>query len=499
MNEIIQKKCNIKQSIISDLLNLEHRIFFLLPWVITVTLFLIIILKIISYGYIPVDDAMRHVGKAISGKPWSEILVLRQDAPMDHNPGWHFILRSLYLQTGWDADELMVFSIVLFCMLYLIAPLFWMRRPEAWLMSLLIFSLINMTSFVRMTHGRPYILGISITISVISMWYFQKPALKPRIVLTVILFVLSTWIHGSWYLYVMIPFVFLISGEFKKAAQISLAWIVGSFIGACFTGEPIKFLSDEVRIAFMCFGNHELTRMLVTEFQPSTGDITIWFAVLIILIIRKTLLGDWPKMWSNPFFLLAVVTWILGLKICRFWIDWGLPSLVVWTAFQIQEILEVKIPEAVFKRFVFNCALSAALFLGLTSDLGNRWTYNLTIEYITPDAEGIQGWLPEDGGIIYSASMQTFYRTFFKNPNANWKYILGFECTFMPPDDLKIYRKIQWNLGDSKSYEPWVKKMRPQDRLVIYGDASSKPNIKELEWHYAVSGTWIGRLPRTNP
>jgi hypothetical protein len=204
-------------------------------------------------------------------------------------------------------------------------------------------------------------------------------------------------------------------------------------------------------------------------------------------------------MWSNPFFLLAVVTWILGLKICRFWIDWGLPSLVVWTAFQIQEILEVRIPEAVFKRFVFNCALSAALFLGLTSDLGNRWTYNLTIEYITPDAEGIQGWLPEDGGIIYSASMQTFYRTFFKNPNANWKYILGFECTFMPPDDLKIYRKIQWNLGDSKSYEPWVKKMRPQDRLVIYGDASSKPNIKELEWHYAVSGTWIGRLPRTNP
>jgi len=45
-----------------------------------------------------------------------------------------------------------------------------------------------------------------------------------------------------------------------------------------------------------------------------------------------------------------------------------------------------------------------------------------------------------------------------------------------------------------EAFEPWVKKMRPEDRLIVR--AGSKPGIKELEWNMAVSGTWIGRLPR---
>ena len=33
--------------------------------------------KIISYGYLPVDDALRHAAKVVSGKDWHEIVVLR--------------------------------------------------------------------------------------------------------------------------------------------------------------------------------------------------------------------------------------------------------------------------------------------------------------------------------------------------------------------------------------------------------------------------------------
>jgi len=33
--------------------------------------------------------------------------------------------------------------------------------------------------------------------------------------------------------------------------------------------------------------------------------------------------------------------------------------------------------------------------------------------------------------------------------------------------------QIMWNFGDAKAYEPWLKKMRPQDRLVIRGGRSS--------------------------
>jgi len=61
-----------------------------------------------------------------------------------------------------------------------------------------------------------------------------------------------------------------------------------------------------------------------------------------------------------------------------------------------------------------------------------------------------------------------------------------------------VYHKILWNFGDAKAYEPWVKKMRRPDRLVMRGGRSSPPNIPQLEWEYGVSGIWIGRVPRTN-
>ena len=71
----------------------------------------------------------------------------------------------------------------------------------------------------------------------------------------------------------------------------------------------------------------------------------------------------------------------------------------------------------------------------------------------------------------------------------------------MRPDDLETLRKIQWNHGAAfAAYEPWVKKMRPADRMLLRGSGGSPPGIPELEWHYAVTGLWIGRLPaNANP
>jgi hypothetical protein len=106
--------------------------------------------------------------------------------------------------------------------------------------------------------------------------------------------------------------------------------------------------------------------------------------------------------------------------------------------------------------------------------------------------------MPENGGILYSADMTIFYQTFFKNPNAGWKYILGFDPTFMPAEDFDVYHKVEWNFGDAKTYAPWVAKMKPADRLVIRGSGGSPPHIPQLEWNYGVSGIWIGRLPHAS-
>ena len=115
-------------------------------------------------------------------------------------------------------------------------------------------------------------------------------------------------------------------------------------------------------------------------------------------------------------------------------------------------------------------------FLAITNDRGSRWTSNLTQQYLTQDNPDLNGWLPEKGGILYSADMTVFYQTFFKNPNADWRYILGYEPGFMSDEDFSVYHNIMWNFGDAKAYEPWVKKMRPQDRLVIRGSRGSLPN-----------------------
>ena len=94
--------------------------------------------------------------------------------------------------------------------------------------------------------------------------------------------------------------------------------------------------------------------------------------------------------------------------------------------------------------------------------------------------------------------MTIFYQTFFKNPEGDWRYMVGYEPALMPPDDFATYHSIHWNYGDAKAYAPWVNKMKPADRLVIRGNGNERPNIPQLEWNYGVSGIWIGRTPRTN-
>jgi len=90
--------------------------------------------------------------------------------------------------------------------------------------------------------------------------------------------------------------------------------------------------------------------------------------------------------------------------------------------------------------------------------------------------------------------MEIFYNTFFKNPQGDWRYINGMEPALMPPDDLKIYRRIQWNEGAFESFQPWIDKMRTADRLAI--PCLRQPPLPRLEWHEATAGIWIGRMPR---
>src|SRR5262249_16801026 len=143
---------------------------------------------------------------------------------------------------------------------------------------------------------------------------------------------------------------------------------------------------------------------------------------------------------NNPPFMLAVLGWLLGLRFGRFFFDWGSPALVVWIALELREHLNRLLPLDGLPRLGVTFALCGAFFLGVTADNNSRWTRALDLEFLSESDPEMVPWLPEKGGILYSADMSVFYQTIYKNPHASWRYMLGFNDIFMPLEDLRILR-----------------------------------------------------------
>jgi hypothetical protein len=172
------------------------------------------------------------------------------------------------------------------------------------------------------------------------------------------------------------------------------------------------------------------------------------------------------------------------------------PALALWLAREFANLTEAAFRLNPIRRLGSTAFACAAFFLVITSDYGGRWTNNLTVNYLSPENPDVAGWLPDRGGVFYSDDMSLFYQTFFKNPHGDWRYMLGYEPTLMPEEDLQVYRMIQWNYRDAKAFEPWVVRMGPADRLVVRRARSGKPEIAALEWKYVATMIWSGRKPR---
>jgi hypothetical protein len=334
----------------------------------------------------------------------------------------------------------------------------------------------------------------------VVMLGFLWPRLKlqraslPVLFAITLLIALSTWIHCLWYLFALPIVCFFIAGRRQEGLALCVCTFIGVILGAIFTGQPILFFQQTVSHGLLSLANHALTiRILVTEFQPFNGDFQMVVLVIGILAWRYKK-GSWKeKTVRNPIFVLGFMGWMLGFVVNRFWSDWGFPAIAVCLAQEFQEAFEEKTRDLSLHRAGIASILAITSILSITNDHDSRWSYALSIQRISAKDPDLKDWLPGPGGIIYSYSMQTFYNTFYQNPTAPWRYILGYEPGLMPADDLAILRKIQWNFGAAEGYAAWVKKMRPEDRLVIGG--AYPPNIPELQWHLAVTGVWIGRLP----
>jgi hypothetical protein len=472
----------------------------LLVWVVVITTCLLIPAKIIGYGFLPADDALRHAAKAVSGKDWSEIMLLRPGFEMDIHPGWHAILGALHRSQNFNAETLVVISIFGLMLLVNLSVLPWLRRPEAWIATLLAVALLIPIMIKRLALGRPYLFTIAVFLSLLLIWSRldnRKPGLR-EIIASLLLIAAAAWIHSSWYLLALPAVPLVLCRRWRPAAWLVGCWAAGAFLGACLTGHPFQFLSQSYRLLSAVFGELVTARVLAVELLPSDGGPLLLLGAMGLLLWRARSPGWRAEELLDPIFLMGVMGWLLGLKVGRFWWDWGLPAVLLWMALTLQKQMTTYVTIDSLNRLLVCCALSAGLFFSATSDRESRWSWNLSKQYLSAEDPELAGWWPERDGIFYSADMAFFYENFYKNPKAPGRYVLGFEPTLMPPEDLAVVRKVQWNYGDVRAYEPWLQKLRPQDRLVLRASmlgAPGQPRIPQLEWHYA-NDLWIGRLPQ---
>ncbi|HBF33603.1 TPA: hypothetical protein DDW35_03465, partial [Candidatus Sumerlaeota bacterium] len=351
----------------------------------------------------------------------------------------------------------------------------------------------------RLLIGRPFVVTMVGVLYLCFTWRKLrcKTVAWPVLIDLCIAVTASTWIHCSWFLWALPVAAFFLAREWRAAIRLIACILVGVVLGAILTGHPITFLMQTFfHILQSASADVLARRQLVTELRPMGID-PVLILLVGFLLGWRSLRGGWHRgVVDNPVFILAALGWVLGFQVTRFWLDWGAPALTAWIALEIKAELRRQTGVFMLRRLGIALVGGGVFFLAMTNDFSSRWTGNLTREYLDSSKADMKGWMPEPKGIFYSNDMAFFYQTFFKNPHGDWKYVVGFEPSMMPKDDWDIYMKIMWNDGAVEAFQPWVKKMRPIDRLVIEQSKSAKPDIPELEWYYAAKMIWIGRLPQ---
>ncbi len=456
--------------------------------------------KVLSYGWTPTDDALRHVAFSTVDVEWSDVLVIKPDFASDHNPGWHWILK-VFNKLGLDKDDLLSLSVVgLFVFVHIVGLLV-TPKPVGWFLSFFILMLIDPSFLYRFLLGRPYIFTFAISFILLKLWTegkcieLQKNKTSElwKGIITTVLVALSAWIHGSWYLFFLIAFSFALAGKFKDAGKLSIYIFLGAFLGAFMSGDFWGFMYFQKNATLAIFTEDIYNWLLVTEFSAGgVGVIWILSTVCVFTFLLKKKNKSLEEILLDPALILVLLGCCLGIMTYRFWGDWGAMALVYWLAKVISQLFPLEVFKNLrIKYSLFIFLMVTIVFLGINDGEGrfSKESLNQPIDFTK---EELKSWAPGEGGVVYSNSMMAFYKHFFAYPKAKWKYILGFESVLMLDEDKATLRQIAINNGMvQEDYMPWINKMRAEDRLILerklpYSDCM-------LEWKMGARHFWIGR------
>ena len=453
--------------------------------------------QIISLGYLPPDDAKCHAAKVISGKSWQKVLVLRDDKTIDTHPGWNFILNLIHRITSWNVKGLVLFSVITLYAIVIMVPLLFIRKRESWIIAVLMALVIYSGMATRLLSGRPYLLIMAYVIFICFQWRgITDKKIKPIIMLfTIALSAASTWMQGTWYLLLLPILAFLFARQWRGALRLAACTVGGVALGAFLSGTPVLFLTSTFFYGFHVF-SHIPGGLQNEEMHPCTEWWQPLIAFVAVLLVRRSRGEREKELLNSPIIFLALIGYLLGFYSLRFWSDWGLPALMVWMAMELDAVEMPLIGKEPRVRLLFSMAAAFAFYHCFVNYPSREWKTSHITWNLSPIVLNAPGWLPERGGILYNYDMLLFYDTFFLFPHAPWRYMLGFEPTMMPDDDVRTYADILSTKCSYASFEPWVRKMKAADRLALTRHPLRKPKITELEWRCFGPALWIGRLPR---
>ena len=464
--------------------------------VLALAVLVLVPLQVIGAGYLPPDDALRHAAKAVSGREWLDILVLRPGT-MDSSPGWHAVLAAVHRTFGGDARALVVLQVVTLFLLVTVPPLFILQRPEPWVVALVAAAVLEPLLVERLMVGRPLLLSMSVVIVLCLTWerLDSERVSAGAFAAIAAMIAAATWIHGSWYLFA-VPFAAFLLARPRAGLRFGAAAGAGVLAGALLTGSPIDFLWQHLHHALLAFRGTQSSE-LVGEFRPYPGvPMLVLFVLLVIASRRHSEAVPLRSLLRDPVFFLAVLGWMLGFRVARFWLDWGLPAAVVFVARRVEVVWPATLPRR--DQMILAAAALGACFIVMTADVGRRWSGATRDDpYAVLTAPEHRTALPDSGGILYAHDMKPFYDLFFTYPDAPWRYSTGYEPGLMPSEDLDVYRAAH-SSRDVMALIPWARKLRPQDRLVVRNERTAPP-LSGLAWYHAGNGVWIGRTPRIPP
>ncbi len=463
--------------------------------IILFAIFLYIPFQILSKGYRPTDDANRHVAYSISNRQWSDILEFSPGLESDHNVGWHKILRFIYNIFRINKENLLLISVIGLFFLFHFTGSLVVPNKAVWPIVLIMMFLFDRSILHRTLLGRPFIISDVITLILLKIWFIdqEKAKIWVKYLVSIIVLSLAVWIHGTWYTFFILPTALLLAGKIKEAFELSFCIIFSTLIGAYLTGDFYGFMYFHYAATLNIFSERIYNWQLVTEFAE--GNIHIYWFIPTLFIIMLLVSSKKLKLYEltkDAVFIMILLTWLLSIKVIRFWSDWGIVTLMFWLSFKLSELIQdmESVKKPLLRRILFVLIISAAVILIPSYSWSNqRERANYTVDFSKIEFADFK---PQDGGIVYNDSMKHFYFQYFADPEGKYKYVLGFEPATMAEENKKIFRDITYSQFHFKAYKPWVDKLTKKDRLFTTEDL--RENYPQLDWVKAAKKLYIGKI-----